>query len=331
MTITIKDIAKKANVSYATVSRALNHKYGVRKETRDKVLAAAQSMGYSPNAIARGLVNKQTYSIGLIIPDITNPFFPQVARGIEEQAKQAGYSVFLCNTNYEKELENHHIRLLTEKRVDGIIFAPIANHPTESPQGPEHIPIVYVTKRPKGPTCGFVVIDDERGGFLATKHLIEQGYKTIGYIGPNESAGQDSSERLEGFRAAFKKFGLSVEPRCICVDDFKIETGYKAICRMIEAGNYPRALFAGNDLLAIGIIQGIKEKGLSVPGDIAVIGFDDIAYAAFQEIQLTTIHQPKYEMGQMAADILIEKIEGRASGQPRRIILEPKLIVRTSS
>ncbi len=329
MTVTIKDIAKKANVSYATVSRALNAKYGVRDETRDKIVAVAQAMGYTPNGIARGLVKKQTYSIGLVIPDITNPFFPAVARGVEDHAKQFGYSVFLCNTNYEKSREDHHISLLAEKRVDGIILAPILNEPQDDALGTEsNVPVIYVTKRPASETQSFVVMDDERGGFLATKYLIEQGYKTIGYIGPSKT-GHDAGERLAGCEAAFDKFGLTIQPRFFRAGDFKRETGYDTIIGMIEEGDYPRAIFAGNDLLAIGIIQGIKEKGLSVPDDIAVVGFDDIPFAAFPEVRLTTIRQPKYEMGKMAADMLIEKIEGRTQ-QPRRVILEPELIVRSS-
>ena len=330
MTVTIKDIAKKTNVSYATVSRALNAKYGVRQETRNKVLAAARAMGYTPNGIARGLVKKQTFSIGLIIPDITNPFFPAVARGIEDQAKKFGYSVFLCNTNYEKQSEANHISLLAEKRVDGIIIAPTSNDSEDlSRRGDSSIPVVYITKRLSTNSHSFVVMDDERGGFLATKHLIEQGYKTIGFIGPSTS-GRGEDERLVGFRAAFEKFGLNVQSRFVRVDVVKRETGHETIISMIEAGDYPRAVFAGNDLMAIGIIQGIKEKGLSVPDDIAVVGFDNISFAAFPEVQLTTIHQPKYKMGKMAADILLEKIEGRTD-QPRRIILEPELIVRSSS
>lgn len=331
MTVTIKDVAKKVGVSYATVSRALTGKYGVRDKTREKIIAVAQAMGYTPNAIARGLVKKQTHTIGLIIPDITNPFYPEVARGIEDQAKASGYSVFLCNTNYEIQREADYLNLLAEKRVDGIIMAPISNQSAlRLEEAGNLIPVVYVTKRVSGNAVSFVVIDDERGGFIATKYLIEQGYKTIGYIGPDEN-GNDSGERLAGFRAAFKKFGISVQSRYVRIADFKRETGYNAIIRMIEAGNFPRAVFAGNDLLAIGMIQGVKEKGLSVPGDIAIIGFDNIPLAAFPEIRLTTIHQPKYEMGQMAADILLEKIKDRTEGRPRRVILEPELIVRSSS
>lgn len=330
MAVTIKDVAKKADVSYATVSRALNGKYGVNEKTRAKILAVAQAMGYTPNAIARGLVKNQTYTIGLIIPDITNPFYPEVARGVEDQAKASGYSVFLCNTNYEKQREADHLNLLLEKRVDGIIMAPISNHAADRlEEADNRIPVVYVTQRVTGKSSSFVVIDDERGGFIATKYLIEQGYKTIGYIGPDET-GNDSGERLAGFRAAFKKFGMSVQSHYVRIADFKRETGYNAIAVMIEKGNYPQAVFAGNDLLAIGVIQGIKEKGMSVPRDIAVIGFDNIPLASFPEIRLTTIHQPKYEMGQMAADILLEKIEKRTTGQPRRVILEPELIVRSS-
>ncbi len=330
MATTIKDIANKANVSYGTVSRALNNKYGVKKETRERVLAVAVKMGYSPNAIARGLVKKSTHSIGLVIPDILNPFYPGVACGIEEKALKSGYSVFFCNTNHDKKREIQSLKLLAEKRVDGIILAPgleDSNVPDSLANG--DIPIVHICKRFVEPSKSFVVIDDERGGFLATKHLIEQGYKKIGFIGAKDQA-FNLDERFEGYKQAFQKYGLQIDERYIYSSDFKRQTGYRIVRRMLADGDYPRAIFAENDLLALGVIQAIREAGLSIPDDIAVVGFDDIPFAAFPEVQLTTIRQPKHEMGEIAVSILLDQMSGH-NAEPRKVILEPRLIVRKSS
>jgi LacI family transcriptional regulator len=332
--VTIKDIARKANVSYATVSRALNNKRGVRESTRHRVLELAAEMSYTPNAIARGLVKKQTLTLGLIIPDITNPFYPEVARGIEDGATEEGFSIFLCNTNWEREREVDYLRLLAEKRVDGIILAPMDNEV----EAVEHrltgkIPIVYVSNAPHGTQRSFVVIDNVLGGFLATEHLIRAGYRRIGFVGSTEDS-LTIEERLKGYRRALKKHSLAIEKKYIQMGEFKLETGYRIIRRLIADGDYPRAIFAENDLLALGILQGVKASGLSVPEDVAIVGFDDIPFAGFPEVQLTTINQPKYEMGRKAVEILLEQIGGSAASQPvqiRQIYLNPQLVVRESS
>jgi LacI family transcriptional regulator len=332
--VTIKDIARRADVSYATVSRALNHKTGVREATRQRILQLAEQMSYTPNAIARGLVKKQTQTLGLILPDITNPFYPEVARGIEEGAAERGFSIFLCNTNWERNRQADYLRLLAEKRVDGIILAPIDNEV----EALEHrltgmIPVVYVSNAPAGTQHGFVVIDNVLGGFLAAEHLIQAGYRRIGFVGSTEDS-LTIEERLEGYRRALKKYGVPVEKKYIQLGQFKEEAGYKIIRSLIAGGDFPRAVFAENDLLAVGVLHGVKASGLSVPEDIAVVGFDDIPVASYPEVELTTMSQPTYEMGKKSVEILLEQI--RPSDQPpperiRQIYLKPRLIVRRSS
>ena len=327
---TIKDIAEQTGFSYATVSRALNNKYGVKPDTRKRILAAARASGYTPNGIARGLVQKRTHSIGLIIPDISNPFFPEVARGVEDGAKQKGYNVFLCNTNYESAQEVHYLQLLVEKRVDGIILTSGFHEPAPRDSGPRgSIPIVSLCTRSENVQNSFVVIDNERGGFIATKHLIEQGFATIGFIG-DKGDGYAEGQRYRGYRQAMQKFNLPVEERFVVAGDLKMETGHQIIKRIIAAQDYPQAFFVENDLMALGVIQGIKESGLQVPDDIAVVGFDDITFAAFPEIGLTTVRQPKYEMGKLAADILLDLVMNGTQVH-KRYVLEPELIIRTSS
>ena len=332
--VTIKDIARRANVSFATVSRALNNKTGVRETTRRKVLQLAKQMSYTPNAIARGLVNKRTQTLGLILPDITNPFYPEVARGIEEGAAASGFSIFLCNTNWESNREAHYLRLLAEQRVDGIILAPIDNEV----EALEHrltgtIPVVYVSNAPVGTQHGFVVIDNILGGFVATEHLIQAGYGRIGFVGSTEDS-LTIEERLEGYRRALKKYGLPVEKKFIQLGEFKEEAGYKIIRSMIAGGDFPRAVFAENDLLALGVLHGVKASGLSVPEDVAIVGFDDIPVASYPEVQLTTMSQPTYEMGKKSVEILLDQIQAfdqPPSARIQQICLEPRLIVRRSS
>jgi LacI family transcriptional regulator len=331
MSATIKDVAKKANVSYTTVSRALNNKYGVKKETRDRIVKAAAEMGYTCNAIARGLVKKKTNTIGLILPDITNPFFPEIAMGIEDGAHAKGYSVFLCNTNYDPEREAQYLKHLAEKRVDGIILVPASNERSLELNkiSESGIPIVYACSYYLEGDRSYVAIDDERGGFLATRHLVEQGYSTIAYIGAKDETVK-KDERLVGYKQALKKFGIPARDRLIYYCDHKMKTGHDIINKMISKKEVPRAIFAANDLLAIGVIQGAKELGLSVPGDIAVVGFDDIPFASLPEIQLTTISQPKQKMGELSINILLDIIFGNEQNT-RRTILEPELVIRKSS
>jgi LacI family transcriptional regulator len=331
MAPTIKDIAVETGFSYATVSRALNNKYGVKPGTRKKIVSVARACGYTPNAIARGLVKKQTHSIGLIIPDISNPFFPEVASGVEDGARKKGYSVFLCNTNYESEREAHYLQLLVEKRVDGIILASgFQTYASIDPISLSAPPIVSLCSRFENVSNSFVMIDNERGGFIATKHLIEQGYQKIGFVG-TQGDGFSESQRFKGYRQALSKFNMPYEKGLVFTGNLKRETGYQIIKRMIAGQECPRALFVENDLMALGVMQGIKESGLRIPDDMAVVGFDDITFASFPEIGLTTVRQPKYKMGKLAVEILLESISNKATGEPKRYILEPELIVRTSS
>ncbi len=338
--MTIKDIAREAHVSYATVSRAFSKTCSVKPETRTRILEIAKRLNYTPNGLARGLVLKQTKTIGLIIPDITNPFFPEVAHGIEEGAKEEGYSIFLCNTNWEHESESQYVRLLAEKRVDGLIIASVFKAPDPEQEALfESIPVVYVDRPPHSTRWSYVVIDNVRGGFIATKHLIEAGYRTIGFIGAVEQS-LPIDERLQGYRMAMERYGIPIDERYIKIGHFKQESGVAFIQEMIRQHDYPRAVFAENDVVALGVIQGVREMGLSVPGDIAVVGFDDIPIASYQFIQLTTVLQPKYDMGKAAVKILLEEIARRSEskahpekeGDGRRVlILEPQLIVRKTS
>ncbi|GAB4368584.1 MAG: LacI family DNA-binding transcriptional regulator [Spirochaetales bacterium] len=332
MDATIKDIARIVNVSYATVSRALNNKHGVNPETRKRILEEARRLNYRPNAIARGLVKRQTHSIGLLIPDITNPFYPEVARGVEDAAQEAGYSVFLCNTNWERDRELRYLDLLTSRRVDGLIIAPVSETTEPLRKHFRAVPAVYVGTTFVAEDESYVTIDNVKGGYLATELLIQEGRTPVAFIGSSEDS-HTLKERLEGYKRALRDYGQPVDERYIRFGDFKRETGSRFIKNMVLEGVRPRGVFGENDLLAIGILQGAREIGLSVPEDLAVVGFDDIPLTSFPEISLTTIAQPKYEMGRYAVDILLRRIgrEGRGPFPRQRLILEPKLVRRNSA
>lgn len=332
--VTIKDIARRVGISYATVSRALNGKYGVKPATRERVLETARSLGYRPNVIARGLVTRRTMTIGLIVPDIRNPFYPEVAGGVEDAAREAHYGVLLCNSNWREESERQYVSLLLERRVDGILIAPIAG-------GAESIdkrvrgrtPVVYVSNRPHRTECGFVVIDDTRGGLLAVRHLLEAGYAPIGFIGSVEDS-DTGRGRLTGYRRALAQHGEAYDGRYVRFGDMMQVGGYRMFRQLFEAGDLPRAVFAENDLMALGCIQAARECGLRIPQDVAVVGFDDIPFASFPEVQLTTVRQPTYDMGRTAVEILLDGIGRDAAdrgGGVRQVVLKPQLVVRRTT
>jgi len=329
MQVTIKDIAKKTGVSYATVSRALNGRPGVNEGTRELVLEEAKKMGYQPNAIARGLVLKYTHTLALVIPDITNPFFPEIARGVEDEAALLGYSVFLCNTNWDVEKEKLYLKTLQEKRVDGIILHP-AFHVDEDHYSYFNVPVVLLNRIPTVGSYSSIEVDSVRGGFLATKHLIEAGYKKLAFIGGNESS-FSNAERKEGFRLALNKYKIEADESLIVNGAFRSKSGYDIMQQMIRSGNIPDAVFAGNDVIALGVLQCAQEQGLRVPEDIGIIGFDDIPYADLPQVQLTTIAQPKYQMGKYAIELLLKELKDNSKREIKRIVLEPELIVRKTT
>ncbi|WP_003542274.1 LacI family DNA-binding transcriptional regulator [Desulfotomaculum nigrificans] len=332
MTVTIKDIAKKAGVSYATVSRALNNRPEVNEKTRREIQKLAEEMGYKPNALARGLVTKETKTLGLIIPDITNPFFPEVARGVEEAAAQAGYNVFLCNTNWLAAKEETYLEVLEEKRVDGLILASVAKDCDVVKRVIKRgTPLVLVNRVLKDVDAHYVVIDNNKGSFQVVEHLLGLGHRIIGFIGGLAHV-EATRERLQGYRLALASAGIPVDEDLIRLGTFKKESGYEnTISLMKDCKKKPTAIFAANDVLALGVIQAVQDCGLQVPEDVAVIGFDDIPFAAYAEVSLTTVAQPKYTMGEMAAKILIEEIKEGPSKEKKHVVLQPKLVIRKSS
>lgn len=337
MGVTIKTIAKKLGVSYATVSRALNDHPDVNDDTKQKVVEKANEMGYQPNAIARGLVNKETKTIGLVIPDITNPFFPQVARGVEEAAATAGYNIFLCNSNWNKDREEHYVNALLQKQVDGLIITP-------SSEDLDHlkkllkskIKAVFISSFIPMENYTSVIVDNVLGTEKAVDHLIEKGYKKIAFIGAGEERFANK-ERLKGYKKALAKHNIELRDEFITSVKraYDQESGYELMKKVLsrsDKSKLPDSIICYNDLLALGTIQAIKEAELRVPEDIAVIGFDDISFSSLSEIKLTTVAQPKYEMGKIALETLVEKIKNNSEKEFKsQIVLSPELKIRKTT
>jgi len=331
VSVTIKDIAKIAGVSYATVSRALNDHSEVSEKTKEKIIQITEVMGYSPNAIARGLVRKNTNTIGLLIPDITNPYFPEVARGVEDYAISHGFNVFLCNTNWEEKKEYDYIRVLREKRVEGLVVAPVSISSHQKIEEADlKTPVIYIGSKSGDKNENYVILDNAKAAFMATEYFIELGHENIGFIGGYENS-SSNVDRVKGYRDALKKHCLEKEINVVKSSSYKRSSGYALALELIKEGRVPSAVLAANDIIALGVIEALETHGYTVPGDVSVIGFDDILFASLPKINLTTVAQPKYEMGGVAAKILLQLIGcNNVDGDKilNQYIVEPKLIIR---
>lgn len=327
MGVTIKDIAARAQVSYSTVSRALAGHPDINHQTRERIKKYASELGYTPNALAKGLVTKSTKTLGLVLPDIANPFFTSVAQGIEDAAHRHGYQVFLCNTNWEQEREAAYLKRLYGNRVDGIVIAPASDVIEHIMDMNSKVPVVFAAYKPKDYVCSYVVTDNFKSAFIAVEYLIKLGHRRIAYIGGKKD---DSTniERFNGYVHALNEHGLEVCSDYVLNGHYTESSGYALTQKLLLSSNLPTAVLAGNDMIALGVLQAIDEFGLMVPKDISVIGIDDIAYAALQRIELTTIHQSKSQIGEMCVEILISMIQVPKCRQAVYRVLEPSLVLR---
>jgi len=330
---TIKEIAREAGVSIATVSMILNKKdVKISEATKNKVLTIANELNYIPNTMARSLVTRRTKTIGLIMPDITNPFFPEIARGAEDRASKEGYSIIYCNTDDSIAREEKYIETLTEKMVDGIVLAHSSDREGDNAGLVScRVPIVLIDRDYDIPNvAGKVLVNNKSGSVKAVEFLFEKGYKNIVYIaGPMNT--RTAKERLEGYKKAIIHKGIEFNERLIKIGDYKSKWGETATREFLDEGVLFDAIYCGNDLIAIGAIKTLKAAGLRVPQDVGVIGFDDIYMASMVDPELTTIKQPNYEMGYRATELLISAIEQKEKQKPEKILLETKLIVRKST
>lgn len=331
MGVTIKDIASLAGVSKTTVSKVINNKDdSISAATKDKILQIMKEQNYVPNKLAQGLVTKRTKTIGLLIPDIRNPFFTDISRGAEDYARKEGYNIIFSNTDEDYEKEVQCVSMLCEKMVDGIIFAPSSNTSEEENRYSDlKIPIVLVDKHIDIQNAkGVVKVDNKNGTYESTKHLIKQGHKEILYLsGPLKN--DIAKERLNGYIRALEKNGEVFKKENVIEGQYKYEWSYEYI-KSLDKINFS-AICCANDLIAIGAIQALRERNLKIPQDISIVGFDDIQTAKLIDPSLTTIRQPAYEMGQKASEILINSLNNKNTDSTGVITFKPTLIVRNST
>lgn len=331
--VNIKDIARIAKVSHTTVSRALNDKSRIRNETKEKILSIAKELGYRPNFIARSLVMRRTRTLGLVITNIANPFYTELAQGIEKTATKLGYSIILCSTQSNISTEKQYIEMLRSKGVDGIIFSSAhMEDPNIVMLAEEEFPIIMVNRRTYHPTVkekiDYVGVDNILGGFMAVEHLTRLGHKRIGVIGGSAESSV-GLERLDGGKKALETYGLKQRDDFFLEGNFLKRSGYQRAKQFLKMAEMPTAIFATNDYMALGVYQAILEEGLRIPEDMALIGFNDIEFSSMRGIELTTIGQKKFEMGAIAVEMLVEKIEkGDDRPSAKEIFLVPELIIR---
>ncbi len=328
----IREVAKKAGVSVATVSRVLNHPESVSAATMELVLDTMNKMQYTPNGFARSLALNRSSTIALLIPNILNPLYPQIAKGVEDVAHQKGYNILLCNTEENGEKERDYLHMLIEKRVGGFILtaSQLENKDLQKIKN-QNIPFVMIGRNREEIDENMVFTDYHIGAYEITQHLIDVGYRNIAHI--TGSLNQiENLQKKKGYEAALQEAGMVLRSEYIVEGNNEIEGGYLGAKKLLQLKKRPQAIFAANDLMAIGAIDAIKTSGLNVPDDVAIVGFDDITMASFIEPKLTTISQPVYKMGLIAARLLFESIENRQQedGFKQKIFVQPKLMVRKS-
>jgi LacI family transcriptional regulator len=329
MMVTMKDVARRADVSTATVSHVINETRYVSDELKARVYQAMKELNYHPAAIARSLRRRRTRNIGMIVPDISYPFLAEVAGGVEDAAFELGYNVIFCDSNGDLGKEAICIGLLQEKKVDGIVFV-AAGESSRHVQGlsEQGMPVVVCDRELPGVEVDTVIADNVGSGHQATEHLIGLGHRHIGCIaGPREL--EISNKRVEGCKRALGRYGISLREELTVRGDFRCRGGYEATRELLALGEPPTAVFACNDLMAMGAICAVSQKKLRIPQDIAIVGCDDIALASFTNPSLTTVAQPKHEIGVAAVEMLVERIRDKDRPSTKRL-LPTELVLRDS-
>lgn len=329
-TTTINDVARVAGVSTTTVSHVINETRYVSEELVERVNKAISELNYKPSNLARSLRTRSSGTIGIVIPDNTNPFFAEVVRGIEDYCFKEGYSAFLCNSDGMPEKEYHYLNLLREKSVDGLVLVS-AGEDEDSQEwlSKNDTPFVVIDREVQVERADKVLVDNYSGGLTATRHLIELGHRSIGCItGPSQLT--PSWQRLKGYTDALINEGLDVRDELIIPGNFRSDSGHTALERLMKLEGKPTAIFACNDIMAIGAISAARELQITIPEDLSIIGFDDIALASLMVPQLTTIAQPKRLLGETGAKLLLQKIRNESEGS-EEVVLQPELVVRQST
>ncbi|MFJ9584003.1 LacI family DNA-binding transcriptional regulator [Streptomyces acidicola] len=323
----IKDVAAEAGVSVATVSRVLNDHPSVSPEARTRVLAAVEALGYRPNAVARSLRTDQTHTLGLVISDVMNPYFTELARAVEEEARALGYSVIFGNADERRDLQDHHVRTLLDRRIDGLLVSPTdGGSPLMLDAVRSGTPMVFVDRWIAGLDVPVVRADGRQAVRDLVAHLHGLGHRRLAIIaGP--AATTTGQERVEAFREALRAYDLELPDDHIGQGDFQAESGRRATERFLDLPEPPEVVFAADNLMALGVLDAVRARGLRIPEDIGLAAFDDIPWFVHTDPPITAVAQPTRELGRAAVRALVDRIEGRT---PKSVTLPARLVVRRS-
>lgn len=328
--ITIKDIARRVGVNPSVVSRALNNKYGVKEDTKKLIIQTAREMGYYPNTAARSLVTHRSGMIGIMMADISEPFYAQIIKGMEFVSSQTGYTLLFSNSYESLESSDVLQKMIVAERVDGLVI--VGSNVKEKNFAlsllERDIPFVLIERNFNNPRINCIWVDNILGAYQATSYLIEKGHRIIAHIAGNLQ-NQVTLDRIEGYKRALTEHGLSLAEELIVYGKYLWQDGYRAMGEILRYHPDCTAVFVANDSMAYGALQAIAEAGLSVPKDLAVIGFDDLEFSALTNPPLTTIRQPRYEMGKRSLEILVNELNGESEGGVK-VCLPSELIIRGS-
>ena len=330
MATSIKDVAREAGVSIATVSRVLNDIDVVNEDTKKKVLDAIKKLGYRPNIVARSLKTQRTKTVGILVPDISSGFYPEIVRGAEDVANIYDYNVILCNSDFDYDKEKDYLKVLKEKMVDGVIYmSSCLEEETLDIINELDLKTVLAESKDKQGRLPSVIIDNIKASYDATKFLIDKGLKNIAFVGINKDESNAWGERHLGYEKALEESGITIDKDLVFFKDLRVKSGYKAIEAFLANNKKFDGVVCSSDEIAIGVINALREKGINVPGDVSVIGFNDNDVASCFYPKITTVRQPSYDIGSVAMRMLIKILNNKPLEQDQ-YVLDYDLIQRES-
>lgn len=330
----IRDVARLAGLSVATVSAVINGKETVSAGSMHRVEEAMKALDYHPDQIARSLRVGRTNVIGMIVPDISNQFFAEIMRSVEEYSEKKGFSVIMCDSNEDSERERRHLSTLYSRRVDGVLLASSVSDAAQDRLTLRRFPIVFVDAVPAGIKRGAIVVDNDEGAYNATRYLIGLGHRKIAIITGrlDRSVGLD---RMAGYRRAMQGAGLLIPDEYVRFGDFHVQSGHKWGLELMQLREPPTAIFACNNAMTLGLLRALADLGISCPARVSVVGFDDVDWATSFTPRLTCVAQPTYEIGKLATEMLLQQVVGASAGDGNRghpnIILQAELRIRESA
>jgi LacI family transcriptional regulator len=328
----MRDVARLAGVSTSTVSAVINESVVVSPERKARVMSAMSALDYQPDAIARSLKTGRSNAIGVIVPDITNAFYPEVIRGVEVAAQAAGYSVLLCDSTEDRTVEERHLSALFSRRVDGVILACCVDSRANEIIARRHIPIIFIDRLPSSPATNSVCTDNVAAGQLATEHLIGLGHKRIGMLAGHLGL-SPHHDRLEGFRKAMQEAHLPILDEYLIAGNVQVQDGVEAGHRLLNLPNPPTAIMASNNNLLLGVLQAVEERNIVIPKDLSVLGFDDYLWNMHFSPRLTAVAQPTAEIGRKSFELLHQLIQDppEEDAAPMHVLIPAELRIRNST